>query len=211
MTLRIHAVKDIDRLVSARPGKSHEPLFVVVKVEDKVRAKTKPSRNDHWTDENFTIDIDRNNEIELTVYQQGDDPTPIAMLWIRIADIVDEMRRKKIESEINASGWVSADKVDHGSGTNITPDLHSRGSLPSSHATQSAHLPQTATVMADSWFALEPGSRRYGSRIHLSMSFGKIETPISNSGSVYSPFSICLTTIYRSQTTREAEGHGPRS
>jgi hypothetical protein len=35
-------------------------------------------------------------------------PVPIGMLWVRISDIAEEMRRKKIETELNASGWVSA-------------------------------------------------------------------------------------------------------
>lgn len=36
---------------------------------------------------------------------------PIAMLWVRISDIVEEMRRKRIEAEMNSSGWVSAEQM----------------------------------------------------------------------------------------------------
>ncbi|EGE05620.1 AGC/PKC protein kinase [Trichophyton equinum CBS 127.97] len=126
----------------------------------------------HWTEETFNVDIDKANEIELTVYDKsGDRPTPIGMLWIRISDIAEEMRRKKIETEFNASGWVSADKMDHGA---IRPDTQFQGSSfqPSQPArTQppgQAPIGQNATVMVDSWFALEPVGR-----IHLTMSFAK--------------------------------------
>ncbi|EFR03200.1 AGC/PKC protein kinase [Nannizzia gypsea CBS 118893] len=126
----------------------------------------------HAVRDTFNVDIDKANEIELTVYDKsGDRPTPIGMLWIRISDIAEEMRRKKIETEFNASGWVSADKMDHGA---IRPDTQFQGSSfqPSQPArTQppgQAPIGQNATVMVDSWFALEPVGR-----IHLTMSFAK--------------------------------------
>jgi hypothetical protein len=182
LTMRIHAVKDVDHATSSRFSRGPE-TFVIVKVEDAIKARTKATRNDKWLDESFSIDIDKANEIELTVYDKsGDRPTPIGMLWVRISDIAEEMRRKKIETELNASGWVSADKMD-GSGTPRSD--HHPGSPGSSHggpggasfgamAAPGGHPhgdnPNAPpTVMIDSWFALEP----FG-RIQLQMSFGKM-------------------------------------
>ncbi|GLI72624.1 serine/threonine kinase [Penicillium ochrochloron] len=181
LTMRIHAVKDVDHATSSRFSRGPE-TFVIVKVEDAIKARTKATRNDKWLDESFSIDIDKANEIELTVYDKsGDRPTPIGMLWVRISDIAEEMRRKKIETELNASGWVSADKMD-GSGTPRSD--HHPGSPGSSHggpggagfgamAAPGGHPhgdnPNAPpTVMIDSWFALEP----FG-RIQLQMSFAK--------------------------------------
>jgi hypothetical protein len=142
-----------------------------MKVEDAVKARTRATRTDRWTEETFSIDIDKANEIELTVYDKsGDRPTPIGMLWIRISDIAEEMRRKKIETEFTASGWVSADKMENQSGGG-RPDgsFNSMNALPPhpGGAGQPAQGGQPA-VMIDSWFALEPVGR-----IHLTMSFGK--------------------------------------
>ncbi|CEJ58582.1 Putative Protein kinase C [Penicillium brasilianum] len=181
LTMRIHAVKDVDHATSSRFSRGPE-TFVIVKVEDAIKARTKATRNDKWLDESFSIDIDKANEIELTVYDKsGDRPTPIGMLWVRISDIAEEMRRKKIETELNASGWVSADKMD-GSGTPRSD--HHPGSQGSSHggpggANFGTMAPPGGnphgdnpnappTVMIDSWFALEP----FG-RIQLQMSFAK--------------------------------------
>lgn len=183
LTMRIHAVKDVDHAASSRFSRGPE-TYIVVKVEDTIKARTKPSRIDKWVDEAFSIDIDKANEIELTVYDKsGDRPTPIGMLWVRISDIAEEMRRKKIESELNNSGWVSADRMG---GDSSTPrsDHHPGSPMGSSHGNGpgsfgSMAVPQGAipenpnappTVMIDSWFALEP----FG-RIHLSMSFGKAD------------------------------------
>ncbi|KAJ5098462.1 hypothetical protein N7532_005463 [Penicillium argentinense] len=180
LTMRIHAVKDVDHAASSRFSRGPE-TYVVVKVEDTIKARTKPSRTDKWLDEAFSIDIDKANEIELTVYDKsGDRPTPIGMLWVRISDIAEEMRRKKIESELNNSGWVSADRM----GGDSTPRSDHPGSpMGSSHgggagsfggmsAAQGGMPPENPnappSVMIDSWFALEP----FG-RIQLSMSFAK--------------------------------------
>ncbi|KAJ5488955.1 Protein kinase C-like [Penicillium diatomitis] len=181
LTMRIHAVKDVDHATSSRFSRGPE-TFVIVKVEDTIKARTKATRNDKWIDESFSIDIDKANEVELTVYDKsGDRPTPIGMLWVRVTDIAEEMRRKKIETELNASGWVSADKMG-GSGTpQPNQPLGSPGSShggPSGGSFGASAAPGGAphgqnpnappTVMIDSWFALEP----FG-RIHLQMSFAK--------------------------------------
>lgn len=174
--MRILAVKDVDHAASSRFSRGPE-TFVIMKVEDAIKARTKATRTDRWQDEMFTIDIDKANEIELTVYDKsGDRPTPIGMLWVRISDIAEEMRRKKIETEFNTSGWVSADKMEDGS-TPGRPD--SAGHMGSSHAQGPGApgqgyggappgAPGGGPVMVDAWFALEPVGR-----IQLSLGFGK--------------------------------------
>ncbi|PWY95860.1 protein kinase c [Aspergillus sclerotioniger CBS 115572] len=151
LTFRIHAVKDVDHATSSRFSRGPE-TFIVLKVEDTIKARTKATRIDRWQDETFTIDIDKANEIELTVYDKaGDRPTPIGMLWVRISDIAEEMRRKKIESEFNASG----------------PGGPAGGSG-QAYGDATGGASAGGQVMIDSWFALEPVGR-----IYLSMSFAK--------------------------------------
>ena len=182
LTMRIHAVKDVDHAASSRFSRGPE-TYVVVKVEDAIKARTKATRNDRWLDEGFSMDIDKANEIELTVYDKsGDRPTPIGMLWVRISDIAEEMRRKKIETELNASGWVSADKMADGGSPRHD---HPSSPMGSSHGASSGGRPGTAghgghhggestnvppTQMIESWFALEPVGR-----VQLQMSFGKAD------------------------------------
>lgn len=187
LTLRVHAVRDVDHAASSRFSRGPE-TYVILKVEDAVKARTKATRTDRWQDETFNIDIDKANEIELTVYDKsGDRPTPIGMLWVRISDIAEEMRRKKIETEFNASGWVSADKMEHG-GTSVQPDaagpmgsVHSPGSAGHGHPGAPGQgyadappgaAPPGGPVMIDTWFALEPVGR-----IYLSLSFGRPPLP----------------------------------
>ncbi|KAL8713009.1 MAG: hypothetical protein Q9220_002869 [cf. Caloplaca sp. 1 TL-2023] len=178
LSMSIHAVKDVDHAATSRFSRGSE-TFVIMKVEDSFKVRTRSTRTDKWTDESHTIDIEKANEIELTVYEKsGAHPTPIGMLWIRISDIAEEMRRKKIEADLNNSQWVTADKMNSGgnlgqpeagfsSSTNLAQDRGLRGlsnrDLPSLPG-QSSQNP----AAIDAWFALEPVGR-----IHLTLGFTK--------------------------------------
>ncbi|KAF1996871.1 hypothetical protein P154DRAFT_305068 [Amniculicola lignicola CBS 123094] len=183
-SLRIHAVADVDHAATGRFSRGPE-TFIIIKVEDNVRGRTKSTRNDRWAEEIHEFDIDKANEIELVVYDKaGEHPLPIGMQWIRISDIAEEMRRKKIETELQNSGWVSADHMGGGSGPQ--PDLQFQpppgqgyagaggpgpgpgGMRPGGPAGAGAPQPQTGPVYIDAWFSLEPVGR-----IHLTMSFVK--------------------------------------
>jgi hypothetical protein len=187
LSLRVQAVADVDHAATSRFSRGPE-TFVNIKVEDAIKGRTKPTRNDKWIDEVHDFSIDKANEIEITVYDKtGEQLLPIGMLWVRISDIVEEMRRKKIESELQNSGWVSADMMGGGAGA-IQPDLQFQpppgsnnlgpgGAPPGGgmRPPQGGPQPQTGPVTIDDWFSLEPVGR-----IHLSMSFGKC-TPICGS------------------------------
>ena len=173
LELRINAIRDVDHAAGGRFSRGPE-TFIIMKVEDNVRAKTRATRNDRWMDEVFSVDIDKANEIELTVYDKaGDRPTPIAFLWVRISDIAEEMRRKRVEAELQQGNWVTADKMGNGGGGEFAPPPTNQAPyMPpgdSAGAGPSAGIAQNpGSVTIDSWFSLEPAGR-----IHLSMNFQK--------------------------------------
>ncbi|PHH80131.1 hypothetical protein CDD82_1959 [Ophiocordyceps australis] len=184
LIIRVMGVKGVDHAATGRFARGPE-TFVAVKVEDTVMARTKASRNDRWDNEQHTIDVDKANEVEVTVYDKpGEHPIPIGLLWVRISDIVEEMRRKKIEAEMNFSGWVSADQMGNPSSP---PSQFPMGSASGQHAgyggaaghqglpqQQPGQLggqgppPQVNVGPIDGWFNLEPTGQ-----IQLQMSFDK--------------------------------------
>lgn len=184
LSMAIHAVKDVDHAATGRFARGPE-TFVNMKVEDSFKVKTKATRTDKWTDEIHNVDIEKANEIELTVYDKsGTHPTPIGMLWIRISDIAEEMRRKKIEADLGGSQWVTADKMDNNSGMHSRQDsaYSTLNQVPSrdqrdSRGSSGRDAPYSATQTPpnpgaiDAWFALEPVGR-----INLTMSFSKAWT-----------------------------------
>ena len=186
LAIRIHAVKDVDHAAIGRLSRGPE-TFVIIKVEDSFKGRTKSTRIDRWSEEVHHIDVDKANEIELTVYDKvGDHPLPIGMLWVRISDIAEEMRRKKIESEFNMAGWVSADEMGDTSPARPEYPLSMTQAQPWAGSSNQplvgagpgpdpaglgmpAHAPQPAPQAIDAWFALEPAGR-----IHLTLSFGAL-------------------------------------
>jgi classical protein kinase C len=180
-------VADVDHAATGRFSRGPD-TFVIIKVEDVFKGRTKATKNDRFTDELHEIDIDKANEVELTVYDRaGDHPMPIGMLWIRLSDLQEEMRRKRLENEFNSAGWMTADKMDNDG--NIRPDLHFQpppgqqsaygsniggasgamgGVAPGGAAGAGGAMPQTGPTFIESWFALEPTGR-----IYLTMSFNK--------------------------------------
>ena len=81
LSIRIHAVADVDHATTSRFSRGPE-TFVNIKVEDTIKGRTKPSRNERWADEVHEFSIEKANEIEITVYDKaGDHLMPIGMLW----------------------------------------------------------------------------------------------------------------------------------
>ncbi|KAG8688295.1 Serine/threonine kinase [Ceratobasidium sp. 395] len=103
-------------LTSANRRPSKPPAYettVVFRIEGTPRAQSHPSRTDRWN-EDFTIDVDKANEIEIALYDRvvGSSATqpsvPVGFLWMRISDIVEAQRRQKVEMEVGQGGWVTA-------------------------------------------------------------------------------------------------------
>ncbi|RUS13112.1 hypothetical protein BC937DRAFT_86329, partial [Endogone sp. FLAS-F59071] len=82
--------------------------LVVVKIDGNVSFKTRPSRSDKWGDDCDTH-VDKASEVEISLYDQsGDKSMPIGVLWLKISDIAEGLRRKKLEMDSGA-GWVPAE------------------------------------------------------------------------------------------------------
>lgn len=104
-------------------------------------------------------------------------PVPIGMLWLRLSDIVEELRRRKMGLEAGP-GWVTAARVAQGSGGSGSslqggdvalgggPGLNREESLMSGFPTSTGTEPKTEGI--DAWFAVEPEGA-----IQLHLNFGE--------------------------------------
>ena len=173
ISVRINAVADVDHASTGRFQRGPE-TFVIMKVEDIFKGRTKATRNDRWPDEVHDFDVDKANEIEFVVYDKsGDNAVPIGLLWIRLQDLVDELRRKRVETEFQQAGWTTADKMADGGpkpDIQFQPPPGSQGgqgtAAPGGGAIGAGMQPQTGPVFVDAWFTLEPVGR-----IQLTISF----------------------------------------
>lgn len=147
---------------------------MVIKVEDTPRARTHPTRTDKWS-EDFEVPVDNANEIEVTVYDRvgSGHPVPVGMLWIRISDIVEELRKKKFGQVEGGGGnigggggWVTADGVQQGGpvrmGLGMGGPPQSPLGLPqgdlSYNSSPAGELIPTGPISdgVEAWFAVEP-------------------------------------------------------
>lgn len=88
--------------------------YVSLKIEGTQRARSHPSRTDRWN-EDFEITVDKANEVEIAVYDKQvseQHPVPIGLLWIRISDLVEALRRQKVMLDSGQGGWVTAGAMD---------------------------------------------------------------------------------------------------
>ncbi|KAI9626136.1 hypothetical protein H4Q26_015882 [Puccinia striiformis f. sp. tritici PST-130] len=151
LQITIASAKDLDHAPLASKKGITESI-VVVKVEDTPRARTHPVRNDRWN-EAFEIHVDKANELEVIIYDRAsssqDSVIPIGVLWIRLSDVVEELRRKKFGLE---SGPGSGGDL-----TNLPPGAAPAGLAPLDPPISSGDTPAgTSADGADAWFAVEP-------------------------------------------------------
>ncbi|KAF9328976.1 Serine/threonine kinase, partial [Linnemannia elongata] len=109
LQIRVIAVKQQNN-APTRTLKAPETLCII-KVDGVPRAKTRPARSGtqgaRWN-EDFDIPVEKASEVELTLYDKPDNHLiPIGSLWVKISDITDELRRKKVELE-SGPGWAPA-------------------------------------------------------------------------------------------------------
>lgn len=104
-----------------------------------------------------------------------DQMMPIGFLWVRISDIAEELRRKRIEQEVAGSGWVSAEKAGQdGGGGSIGPAGFDRVNSGGNQIYprqgdmgMQQFQPNPRHEGVEAWFALEPAGQ-----ILLTLDFG---------------------------------------
>ncbi|KAK9370181.1 hypothetical protein V1509DRAFT_616964 [Lipomyces kononenkoae] len=168
LRITIIAIEAVDHAATQR-NKAPE-TSVMIKADDQAKVRSRPSRTDKWN-ETYDLELDKANEVEVTVYDRsGDHDVPIGIMWMRIADIAEELRRKKVELELPNREWVPADQTQSDRDAK-PPTLTGPVDANSLESTQSAIAPAVSPtsgqpgiepepeLYVDSWFVLEPTGR----------------------------------------------------
>ena len=171
LQITVRNARELDHAPLPKRGKVINETSLVIKVEDTPLSQSHQSRNDRWN-EDFEIQVENANEVEITLMdkQGGDHAIPIGLVWIRISDIVEELRRKKVGTE-SGPGWVTAGGI---------PERQGPGGVGSAQGgdtplqAQLAYSPSIAggaggaSEGIDAWFAVEPAGA-----INLHVNFSK--------------------------------------
>ena len=209
LTLRVSAIRDVDHIQSPMFARSPETFFTV-KIDDVVKARSKLVRNDRWQ-EDFQIQVNKSNEVEITIYDRVNDVvTPVAVMWLQLADIAEEIRKKKVNQTNGQQGWVKASNV----ATDNTSTFLEKGKLNEDTRISSVATAATSTnnhsqnnnnnmtdqIRVNQWFILEPVGQ-----IHLSLGFYKTDskTRKNHAGGLHRHGAI----INRNEEVFEQHGH----
>lgn len=140
---------------------------VIIKIDGNVVFRSRPSRNDKWLEE-CEIHVNKASEIEIAIYDQAVERSlPIGILWLKITDIAEGLRKRKIQQE-SGPGWVSAEVAQQRS-----QDTLSSAGTPGAPDAPSPTPQQPTAVQATSegiqaWFDVEPLGE-----LALRINFGK--------------------------------------
>ncbi|PVH96128.1 kinase-like protein [Periconia macrospinosa] len=172
LSITIHAVADVDHVVSGQSKRGPETV-VSMKVDQTYKGRTKATRNEFWTKEQHEFDVEKANEIEFTVYEKpgADHYTPVGLLWLKMSDLADEIRRKRAEVETNqAAIHRLSSQPSLGFQQSPSTSSHNGGAatLTDGYSTQFSSASHTSPLTIDAWFSLEPVGR-----IHLTLGFVK--------------------------------------
>ncbi|KAJ7288491.1 protein kinase C1 [Mycena rebaudengoi] len=160
LQVTVQGARELDHapIVSGRSRSASKQVtetVVSLKVEGTQLARSHPSRTDRWN-EDFEITVDKANEVEIVVSdKQATDSqgVPIGLLWIRISDLVEALRRQKVGMD-SGQGWVTAGAMPHPTmpnGGDMNSPLGYRDGGPGSM------IGMAPTVDGiDAWFAVEP-------------------------------------------------------
>ena len=190
LKITVKGARELDHapITSRRPSSRQIiETFVSMKVEGNQLAKSHPSRTDRWN-EDFEIIVEKANEVEIVVYDKiGNDPNPIpiGLLWVRINDLVDALRRQKVGMETSNGAWVTAGAMPGDSPTTTMTASHS-GDAQYGYGTPVLAPPGQANWQAapgadgiDAWFAIEPAGA-IALRLNFSKLYGDFEYRLTN-------------------------------
>lgn len=183
LTIGVNVVRDVDHIES--PMFSRKPeSYVTIKIDDTVKARTRASRNDRWNEE-FQVHVGKGNEVEITIYDKVNDTmTPVAVMWLLLSDVAEEIRKRKAGQTSDQSGWVNARVIStysahSGSNFETAPNVPVSDASVRIDPTASSGGDQNAVstaypnrITTNSWFTLEPAGQ-----ILLTLGFNKSSQP----------------------------------
>lgn len=158
---------------------SHVPTSVIkspatvvcVKIDRQVVHKTRP-RNEDWF-EDCEVHVSEGSELEIEIFDQESEKrrVPIGVLWIRITDLVEALRKRR-PHRLDNSSWMLAQPSTPSADNNNNNPLPSTASRPSPPDTPRHKPTATSTNPSQTsiieWFEVEPCGG-----LALRMNFGK--------------------------------------
>ncbi|KAJ2157590.1 Serine/threonine kinase [Coemansia sp. RSA 552] len=119
LQLRIHRAKHLRRApIRAKAFRSPQQ-FVVVKIDGRVCGTT-PIVKDSVFNHSFEIEVKKASEVELSIFERGDKDYLIGLMWIRLSEIYEDIRKKEMVAE-SSGEWTTAEQVSRNAAAGSGP------------------------------------------------------------------------------------------
>lgn len=146
--------------------------MVCVKIDRQVVHKTRP-RNEDWF-EDCEVHVSEGSELEIEIFDQESEKrrVPIGVLWIRITDLVEALRKRR-PHRLDNNSWMLAQPPSPSSAAdnsnNPLPSTATRSSPPDTPRHRpTATTTNTSQTSIFEWFEVEPCGG-----LALRMNFGR--------------------------------------
>ncbi|SHO77227.1 Similar to S.cerevisiae protein PKC1 (Protein serine/threonine kinase) [Malassezia sympodialis ATCC 42132] len=145
LRIAIEAARDVDHAPMPSGQRLARESYVAVKIEEQDRVHTHASRSDTWG-ERFELPMEDTSEVELILFDRVGTtaPVPVGLVWLRVSDIADHLRKIKF-------GQVGAD------GAGPSPAMEA----PNMPDTAAPGTNAAADQGVEGWFTVEPTGALY--------------------------------------------------
>lgn len=161
LIVTVTCIRDVDHITSPAFNKKAESV-VALKIDDLEKVRTTPSRTNKFN-EDFTIPVDKANELEITVYDKsGAQWVPVALTWILLSDIAEEIRKKKVANEMGSDGWIPASHISSLTFLESIPTISPTEPVKFSEYSLSSHRKndeKAKSTQVSTWLNLEPAGQ----------------------------------------------------
>ncbi|CAI5758641.1 unnamed protein product [Candida verbasci] len=192
LTISVTCIRDIDHIAGGKFRKRE--TYIVIKIDDVEKARTKTSKNDNWNEE-IIIDVEKSHEVEISIMdKQGSNSVPVAINWFSLYDLAEEIRKKKAAKDQGSNGWLTASNLPQTNGNSINSNtFNSNLGLPQSdiqppRSPIQSSPPQDSNqkVSINTWLSLEPcGQILINLNFEKSLSEGKqFRGPLGRHGAI---------------------------
>lgn len=149
----------------ARGFRTNE-TYCVLKVDSVQQARTRPSRQLKWN-EDFELRVDKASELDITLYDKtAEKDVPIGLLWIKITEVTDEIRKMALPSAIGMEAEAEAKSPTSPSGSIGSQRFQFINQLTPKTSSKKQEKPEKGEHWIEAWWDVEPVGQ-----IHMRMKF----------------------------------------
>ena len=181
--------------------------ITTAKIDSTVKYKSTPTRTDKWF-EACKIPVNKGSELELEIHDESSDKRQlIGIIWIKVADIAEALRKQKVRDGQNDLGWVSA-KIVRQQQNELFPTQHLTDSNVSMTSTTTDTPSSASSTASSSIVAVTAAAGGRGGASPSSSGFIPVAPPNSTASSRTGSSTTTTDILYHRTSISKSDENG---